>query len=270
MRYELKLLVSVLCALMCSLPAVAQEPAEADKAKDAKGDAVAAAIAKFNESKLSIQINREEGYVDVDAKVCLRSGEFLEMFMCTPDTREHESILVTDAKPSMMHFALLLLGEQPGKPLKYDMDFDPPKLVPATGPKVQVMIVTQVGEATREIPANRWVRDNKTEEMMKDNTWLFAGSVYTKIEDKRVYVADINGSAISLVNFGDDLLTLANTMTQENDSHGKVWAPRTKAIPKVGTKVTVRLRPLPAEEEDKAEDKAEDGAKEAPKPDEAG
>jgi len=112
----------------------------------------------------------------------------------------------------------------------------------ATGPKVQVFVVTTVAGKEREIPANRWVKDNKTEKMMPDNTWLFAGSVTTNIENEKIYLADINGSAISLVNFGDDLLTLPNEMTQDNNSHGKTWAPRTEAIPRVGTDVTLRLR----------------------------
>ena len=38
-----------------------------------------------------------------------------------------------------------------------------------------------------------------------------------------------------------------------NDSHAKVWAPRTDAIPKVGTKVVIRLKPKP-EKEDRAKD----------------
>ena len=89
---------------------------------------------------------------------------------------------------------------------------------------------------------HRWVQDNKTGKMMGDNTWLFAGSAFAEYEGKQIYHADINGSAISLVNFGDDLLTLPNEMTQDNDSHGQVWAPLTASIPEVGTEVLIRLR----------------------------
>ena len=179
------------------------------------------------------------------------------MFACTRDTREHESILVIDAVPSMIHVGLLLLGQEPGKPLAYDMKFDPPKLVPATGPKVEVFIVLKIDDVEREVPANRWVQDNQTEEMMKGNVWLFAGSQFAEYQGKEVYHADLNGSAISLVNFGDDLLTLPNKLTDANDSHSKVWQPRTKVIPKVGTKVVIRLRPK-ADEEPKDGEKADE------------
>jgi hypothetical protein len=229
------------------------KPAEDEGAKQ-KIDPIAEAIKQVNETDNHVTINAERGYVDVSATVCLRRGDFLEMFACAKDTREHESILSLDAAPSTMHLGLLLLGLEPGKPLWYDDNFEPAKLVPATGPEVEVFIVIKVDQIEREIPANRWVQDNKTKEMKKGNTWLFAGSQFAEFQDKQIYQADINGSAISLVNFGDDLLTLPNEFTDANDSHAKVWAPRTKAIPEEGTKVVIRLKPKPAEDEEEAKD----------------
>lgn len=245
---------------------IAQEQAPpADEPKPAQAaDPVAEAIKTINKEDNGITINAEEAYVDVAATVCLRSGDFLEMFACTKDTREHESILVINAAPSQMHLGLLLLGLEPGKPLSYDRAFDPPKLINAKGPEVGVFIVVKLDDTERETPANRWVQDNKTQEIMESNTWLFAGSQFAEFQDKPVYQADLNGSAISLVNFGDDLLTLPNKMTDANQSHGKVWAPRTKAIPKVGTKVTIRLRPIAKDKkEDKKENQGMDESKDA-------
>ncbi|MFN3165961.1 MAG: YdjY domain-containing protein [Phycisphaeraceae bacterium] len=221
-------------------------------------DALSAAIAEVNRQDNGVTIHREGHYVDVEAKVCLRVGEFLEMFACTKDTREHESILVIDAQPSTMHLGLLLLGLEPGKPLSYDMNVDPPKLVPASGPKVKVYVVQTIDGEEKQTPANEWVKDNKTGKKMKGHTWLFAGSVQTSYEGKPLYLADVNGSVVSLVNFGDDLLTLDNTMTQDNSSHDKVWAPNTDAIPKVGTKVTLRLRPEKPKPAEDAAEPAED------------
>lgn len=257
--------IAVYClfATMTAIPlAYGDEPAEqpADQAEAEKPvDPIAEAIKQINDQDNGVTINQENKHIDIAATVCLRRGEFLEMFACTRDTREHESILVVDAMPSTMHFGLLLLGAEPGKPLSYDMKFDPPKLVPATGPKVDIFIVIKIDDVEREIPANRWVQDNKTKEMKKGNTWLFAGSQFAEVQGKQVYHADLNGSAISLVNFGDDLLTLPNTMTDANESHDKVWQPRTQAIPKVGTKVVIRLKP-------QAEDKEKDDEKAQPPP----
>lgn len=226
--------------------AEAQKPADA---AEQDVDPIAVGIKQLNDQDNGITINREQSYIDIQAKVCLRTGEFLEMFACTKDTREHESILVMDATPSTVHLALLLLGQEPGKPLSYDMAFDPPKLVPAKGPEVKVFVVREVDGKTVETPANEWIKDNKSGKAMADNTWLFAGSAFVVHEGKQYYLADINGSAISLVNFGDDLLTLAGTMTDKNESHDKVWAPQTDAIPAVGTKVVLRLKVKAAEKD---------------------
>lgn len=239
---------AVVGILMLSLINTPQPANAEDKpAKPAPADGIDQAIEQVNKQNNGITVNRKAGYVDIDGKVCLRSAEFLEMFACTPDTREHESIVVLDAEPSVIHVGLLLLGLEPGKPLHYDRAFDPPKLVEARGPQIDVFVVYKIAGKEREIPANRWIKDNQTDKMMPGNTWLFAGSVTTEVEGKKMYLADLNGSAISLVNFGDDLLTLPNKMTQSNASHGKTWAPRTEAIPKVGTKIQLRLRPKPAE-----------------------
>lgn len=235
--------VALLLVLSPAAVAYAQPETDADaEPAQAEPDGVAQAIEKVNKDDNGLTINREGMYVDVSAKVVLRSAEFLEMFACTPDSREHESLLTVKAQPSMIHLSLLLLGQEPGKPLHYDRSFDPPKLVPPAGPEVRLFVVTTIAGREREVPANRWVMDTNDEEMMPDNVWLFAGSVTTNIENERAYLADLNGSAISLVNFGDDLLTLPNKMTQDNASHGKTWAPRTEAIPRVGTEVVLRLR----------------------------
>lgn len=231
-------------------------PADQTKPEQAV-DPIAQAIKQINEQDNGVTVNSNAKHLDIQAEVCLRRGEFLEMFACTRDSREHESILVIDAMPSTIHLGLLLLELKPGKPLSYDMTFDPPKLVPATGPKVEVFIVIKADNIERQIPANRWVQDNKTKKMMQGNAWLFAGSQFAEYQRKQVYHADINGSAISLVNFGDDLLTRPNNLTDANESHNKVWQPRTQAIPKVGTKVLIRLKPVEAKE-DKSNDKPAD------------
>ena len=247
---------------MVGLPGFAQDADEpkpdGGEQQAAPADPIAHAIAEINKQDNGLTLDPKNNSIDIQATVVMRTGEFLEMFACTTDTREHESILVIDAMPSTIHLALILLGQEPGKPLAYDMKHDPPKLVPATGPKVGVFIVYEVADQEREVAANRWVQDNKTKEMMEGNDWLFAGSQFAEFEGKQIYHADLNGSAISLVNFGDDLLTLPNKLTDANASHDKVWAPRTKAIPKVGTKVRIRLKVTDPEDQEAAEKQGEE------------
>ena len=49
------------------------------------------------------------------ASIACNSG-WLEQVACMVGTREHESLVVVEAKPSEVHAALLLLGLEPGTP----------------------------------------------------------------------------------------------------------------------------------------------------------
>ncbi|MEM9416221.1 MAG: YdjY domain-containing protein [Planctomycetota bacterium] len=213
--------------------------AETDTPPD---DPVAQIIDAFNADDNGITIDRDARTVDIDAKVCLRECEFLEQLACSPDTREHESLLVLQAKPSMVHTALLLLGLEPGSPLQWIEEEDSVRTIPPRGPEIEVLILTTDGEG-REVltPANEWVKDQNSGETMQGNTWLFAGSKFVEVNGQEMYVADAYGTAISLVNFGDDLLARATDMTDSNESHGRVWGANTDAIPEVGTEVRLRL-----------------------------
>ena len=103
-----------LCLLgaLAVLPLGAADPAVEEPPQKPSPEAVEAVEAL----KLpGLTINLEEKSVDVDATVCLRTG-FLELVACTKGSKEHESIISVDAKPSHIHAALLLLGAKPGNP----------------------------------------------------------------------------------------------------------------------------------------------------------
>ena len=74
------------------------------------------------------------------------------------------------------------------------------------------------------------------------HTFLFAGS---SLRDNgpgpRQFLADLSGNVISIATFGDELLCLPFYQTQENDA--LMWRIKRKSLPKVETKVTLRLRP---------------------------
>lgn len=197
-----------------------------------------------------ITVNREAGYVDVDATVVLREGEWLELLACTPDSKEHESILTVAARPSHVHLALLMLGTEPGKPLTYEEQEDGYKIHPPRGPEVAVAVVEGEGDDAKVTPANQWVLDQETGKPMPDSMWLFTGSKVDEFEGEKIYVADVNGTAITLVSFGDDLLSRNTEVTDRSEGSNDAWKANTKLIPEVGTKVKLRLTPVKNEAED--------------------
>ncbi|MGB0744520.1 MAG: YdjY domain-containing protein, partial [Opitutales bacterium] len=62
-----------------------------------------------------IEINTDELLVDVSARICLTDG-LLELVACTEGTKEHEAIVLINAKPIHVHTALLLIGARNGTP----------------------------------------------------------------------------------------------------------------------------------------------------------
>lgn len=202
-----------------------------------------------------IRINREKKWVDIDAKVVLRDGKWIELLVCTPGSREYESILTTEAKPSHIHLALLILGLKPGSPITWERNGDDVTPIAPNGPDIEISIHYLKEGKPFEIPAGQWIMDRKTNAPLPSSTWLFAGSKFMAMEGRPIYTADVNGSCISLVNFGDDLLTRPTNQTNHNDD-GQLAA-NTKLIPQVGTTVVIRLTPVEPKAESKTDPKNE-------------
>lgn len=237
--------------LSLALPGIGLAQDASAPNRTAEADPVAEVIAAINQDDNGLTIDREAGTIDIVGKVCLREAEFLEMLACTPDTREHESLVVLNTLPSTIHTALLLMGLEPGSPSRWVQDGEGPdvKMLPPRGPQVSVSILYEVDGEVTETPANQWIRNQKTDEPMEDAVWVFAGSKVVEYEGRQIYVADSYGTALSLVNFGDDLLARQSEMSDQNESHGQTWGANTQAIPAVGTEVVLRLT-LPTAQED--------------------
>ena len=214
-----------------------------------------------------IVIDFEKRCVDLEATICLDRG-FLELIACVKGSKEHESIVVVSAKVLHIHTALLLLGAKTGNPAMRKQVGEEEKRwvdIPPRGDLIDVLLVTtnKNGKATERPISDFIVRSservdevdgavitalNQTEkrghetEARLPHTFLFAGShLRDNGPGPRQYLADLSGNVISIATFGDELLCLPFHQTQENDA--LMWRIKRKSLPKVGTKVTLRLRP---------------------------
>ena len=240
-------------------PASSGRPAQTTEAKRQSTDRGTALI----EGKVApkpllphVRVDRVHRIVEVDATVVFDTafgdqekvdddrppGVWLELVACTPHTREYESLLAVQARPSHIHQALLIVGLVPGAPMRSTLVDGKFHATEPTGGRVAVSIVVNPEAGSEPIPVNRWVIDRQTRRPMTDNVWLFAGSVFRQIDGKQVYMADLNGSVISLVNFGDDLLSRATMKTPQNDQ--QMWTADASALPPEGTPVVIRLKAL--------------------------
>ncbi len=194
---------------------------------------------------LKIDLNNK--IVEIEAFSGINQG-WLEQIICLAGTRTHESVLITEAKPSHIHAALLLIGLQPGRPGWWKIGPDDPAATkwivePPKGSPVSITIAwTDAQEQLHEVPAREWVRDFHTHELLPEGPWIFGGSMmkpdYTGVI---TYVADRTGSIAGLVTFGDELLGWNEILPDQEAVMAPEWEANTPAMPEPFTPVTVRL-----------------------------
>lgn len=244
----------------CLAPLAAEEKAEPQtEPVEETGKVQPADIAeKIRAIFPGITINSEERFVDVQSVVCLAEG-YLEVIACAKDSREHESIVMVEAKPSHIHAALLLIGARPGNPaMRKPVNEEGTRWVdiPPRGQAVRVtlLIPDEKGVMT-ERPISDFLSPSKDESGLPEvdkaeekfpDSFLFAGSHTHQEGDTKTYIADVNGNVISISTFGDEVLCLTGHHAQEN--HALAWQINTDTVPEIGTKVTLRLRPQAAPE----------------------
>ena len=183
-----------------------------------------------------VWVDRPRKMVIMDGKVCLREGP-LEMFACTRNTKEHESILSINTHAKLVHTALVFVGAEPGAPVRFN-----PKYVPASGCEVEVMLYWFDEDGKRQKSrAQEWVRRFDTKKAM-ELPWVFAGSGFWKDEETGIkyYQAD-GGDFICVSNFPSAMMDLPVESTQADT--GLLFEAFTERIPPSGTKVRVVLLP---------------------------
>ena len=220
-------------------------------------------------------LDLEKRCIDLEAEVSLDKGP-LELVACTKGSKEHESIVAVSAKAMHIHTALLLLGASDGHPaIRRQVGSDKRWVnVPPRGDAVEVFLITTTKDGKSvECPIRDFIvrsrhrvdevegaviispeESEKSEDASKKrfpHTFVFAGSRLK--EDgpgPRRYLADLSGNVISIATFGDELLCLPHRETREDNA--LMWRVKPGSLPRVGTKVTLRLRPKPKKSKPKA------------------
>lgn len=217
------------------------------------------------QSPLWIDVRQKR--VFVDGYVAQRET-FLEMFACDTGTKEHESVLGVAAKSSEVHAALLAIGGQVGKTVRFD-----PEYVPASGQRIRVWVMWRDEKGQFQVAdARNWVRNTETKEAL-DKDWVFAGSyIWNDPSDGKAYYQADSGEMICVSNFSTALMDLPIASSDSNSA--LQFEAFTERIPPVGTFVRLMLVPLPdadpagTDADPAIADDADDSAKEEQRPDE--
>jgi len=177
--------------------------------------------------------------VRLEGTVCLQKGA-LELLVCSKGTREHESIVVVQAKPSHVTFALALVGLGHGQP-GYRTEsgaFSPP-----AGAAVDILVrfsrQAADGKAeTVEVPAWKLLRPSGSQsDLEQPLQWVYVG-----LAGKEDLVAsDREGTVVCLSNFAEAVLDVPFASTDVNAD--LLYEANPRIVPAVGTPVEVILRP---------------------------
>lgn len=166
-------------------------------------------------------------------EIVLREGD-LELLACSPQTKEHESIIRVRCRPLHVFQALRLIGLEPGHPPFYNNATK--SVVAATGQPVAVSVRWSADGQVHTAPAWQWLWNKQENKPADPIDWVFAGSMATKDDQ---LLADYDGTVITVVDFESSLISVPASHTSSNP---ELWLTAcTEKIPPVGTPVTVIL-----------------------------
>jgi len=182
-----------------------------------------------------IEVDAQRKQVRVACEA-LRVEAPLEFFCCVKGTAEHEAVLRSAVKPSHLHAALLMIGLEPGEPVRYSEAAK--KWLPPHGPPLRISVEFEKDGKRVTNPAYKLVRQIRTKEPMPPLTWIFAGS---RVMDDGNYAADVTGYLVSLVNF--DLTVIDVPALSSNANETLEWETNLELMPDAGAPVTMVIEP---------------------------
>ncbi len=228
-----------------------------------------------------VRMDRERAVVEVDGRVATDVHDpdtpevWLEVLVCTPDTREHEALVVIDAKAEHVQAGLLLAGFVAGEPGRWEerrgrLEATPPESskegrleaappdslkegqvktappgaqgggvvgVEPTGDRVEVVFVVD----GREVDPRSWMvlAGGGDADRLE---WVFAGSKFREFRGREVYLAGVEGTVVGLTTFGSEIVGLRAMHHPDSAVEQPRFLAKVEAVPGYGEKVVVRLK----------------------------
>ncbi|MGJ8635654.1 MAG: YdjY domain-containing protein [Phycisphaerales bacterium] len=201
----------------------------------------------------------DDGIVEFDATIAMDCHHpetpdvYLEMLITGPDTREHESLLVSPLKPSSLHAALLAAGFEQGHPIQFSEDGN---RTPATGDQLLVQVQLETNDEWIDLLS--WVRHVEHDTpLLGAEHWdglVFAGS---ELNDDGIYRADREGALVSLTAWGFEVVSPVWILSPDASQDEPVWIANRDEVPEFGDPVRVRIVAALSTTEDAAQESSE-------------
>ena len=240
---------SALCIVLhlcgCATPTALVTPASTSGSTSAPTSAPIASAVEVHLAN-GLLINQSAGEVIVHGKVAIRQG-FLEQLVCCKGTREHESLIVVNVAASHIHAALLAVGAHAGHPGIWSRDTSTAndlKLEPPAGDLVSVRVEYVSDGVTHCHDLGEWIEDARHQDQFK-SIFVFAGSHFEPDgRGGQRYTADVTGSIVGLVTFGDELVAYAKVIPDQADIATPRWQANTARIPPEASDVVLILKAI--------------------------
>lgn len=194
-----------------------------------------------------VRVNIAERWVEFDGMVPIDVNDpqapdiYLELLVCSPDTREHETLVVTPVTPSHLHAALLALDLAPGRPGSFRLEGREVVAIDPVGERVRVLV--RAAGSAGFVPLASWTKHADRGVSLVDDGYgfVFAGSRIVERQGRTWYDADGAGTIIGLTTFGGEVIALDTTISPEASLVEPVWLADNALVPPFGTAVTVRI-----------------------------
>lgn len=227
----------------------AQPPAPPEIAREPEKDG---AISRFP----GIRIYTDEGRIEVDGVICLKTGPALEVMGCTRRGKTHESLLLFDCEPEQLYLSLVILGLVPTP----QVDEFGQALALERGDRVAVEVSWRAadspeGDPSAPAPVDGRVR-RRVEDLIWDRVaqgpmprvgWVFTGSRHVEVpappdwkQTMRVFAATYGGNIAAT--YHDPDAVLDTPLLEGGDD--TIYLPYSERLPERGTEVIVHLRPF--------------------------
>ncbi len=242
---------ALICGLLTLNAAMAQEPERKVPKNPSSTDAPEVKPAEMPEiTKIGKTLFRM-GEIEFDAKtkeifipsvVNKREGGPIEYLLVHENGKVHEAILTTTASPLHLQVVTKLLKHKSGFGNVFDPMLAAQEQVGTDADNGVTFSVlarwTPRGEADakeKEQDLSEWIIDGENGEPVKPEPWTLTGSTV----NEGAYMADVEGSIIAVYL---DPVGILN-MTRKGAHIDERWGANGNAIPEVGQKVTVVLKP---------------------------
>jgi hypothetical protein len=215
-----------------------------------------------------VEFNKQTRVISFPAAINMREG-LLEYVIVHDKGKVHESLLRTAINATHLNLALVLLRYQSSPELFMlrDEDGHPNGLMPAVDGKtkaaarVEIRMLWKDGESEHSATVNECINNTKNDKVMAPAPWVYGGSVI----DEGQFVAEMTGDIVAILTNEAAVFNYPGDSNRDGEDYG-AWFALTKAVPAVGTPVTVEIRPWPPVAKPAPKPEAEPAPEPAPKP----